>query len=42
MTEEEVEAIKEQVYAEIESARTFAENSREPSLDTIEEGVYAP
>jgi pyruvate dehydrogenase E1 component alpha subunit len=42
LTEEEVEAIKEQVYAEIESARTFAENSPEPSLDTIEEGVYAP
>lgn len=39
---EEMDAIEEAAYAAIESARQFAEDSPEPSLDTIEEGVYAP
>ena len=42
MTEDEADKIAEQAYADIETARIFAENSPEPSLDTIEEGVYAP
>lgn len=42
MTEEEAQEIKEQGYADIESSRVFAEASAEPSIDTIEEGVYAP
>jgi TPP-dependent pyruvate/acetoin dehydrogenase alpha subunit len=33
---------KEKAYDDIESARLFAEASPEPSVDTIEEGVYAP
>ena len=42
LTEIELDEIDERAYAEIEAARIFAENSPEPSLDTIEEGVYAP
>jgi acetoin:2,6-dichlorophenolindophenol oxidoreductase subunit alpha len=42
LTEEEAEAIKTEAYDSIEAARVFAENAAEPSLDTIEEGVYAP
>ena len=41
LTEEVIEKIKKQGYADIESARLFAENSAEPSVDTIMEGVYA-
>lgn len=42
LSEAEIDAIKTQAYADIESAREFAENAAEPSLETIEEGVYAP
>jgi pyruvate dehydrogenase E1 component alpha subunit len=42
LTEKEAETIKEQAYADIESARVFAESSPDPSVETIEEGVYAP
>jgi pyruvate dehydrogenase E1 component alpha subunit len=42
LTEAEVDKISEEAYADIQAAREFAENSPEPSLDTIEEGVYAP
>jgi len=42
LTEKEVEKIKEQGYADIESARIFAEASPEPDVATLEEGVYAP
>jgi len=42
LTEEEVETIQEQGYADIESARVFAESSPEPKVETLEEGVYAP
>ncbi len=41
-TKKEVEEIEKEAYANIESSRLFAEASPEPSLDTIEEGVYAP
>lgn len=39
---EEMDIIKKDAYAAIESARQFAEDSPEPSLTTIFEGVYAP
>jgi pyruvate dehydrogenase E1 component alpha subunit len=39
---EEIEAIEEAAYAAIESSRQFAENSPEPAVETILEGVYAP
>jgi pyruvate dehydrogenase E1 component alpha subunit len=42
LTEEEADAIQEQGYADIESARVFAEASPEPKVETLEEGVYAP
>ena len=42
LTEKEVAEIEEQAYADIEAARIFAESADEPTLDTIEEGVYAP
>jgi pyruvate dehydrogenase E1 component alpha subunit len=42
LTEKEIEAIKEQGYADIESARAFAEASPEPEVSTLMEGVYAP
>ena len=42
LSEEEMDSIREKSYAEIESARQFAESSPEPSIETIEEGVYAP
>jgi pyruvate dehydrogenase E1 component alpha subunit len=42
LTKEEVEEIKEQGYADIESARVFAEASPEPDVSTLMEGVYAP
>jgi pyruvate dehydrogenase E1 component alpha subunit len=41
-TKEELDVIAEDAYAAIETARVFAENSAEPSVETIEEGVYAP
>lgn len=42
VSSEEAEQIKEQGYADIESARVFAESSPEPKVETLEEGVYAP
>lgn len=42
ISKKEAEKIKEQGYADIEAARVFAEESPEPSVDTILEGVYAP
>ncbi len=42
LTGEQADEIEKQAYADIESARVFAESAAEPSLDTIEEGVYAP
>jgi TPP-dependent pyruvate/acetoin dehydrogenase alpha subunit len=42
LTEKEMTEIEEQAYADIEAARIFAESADEPTLDTIEEGVYAP
>jgi len=42
LTKKEAEDIKEQGYADIESARVFAENSPDPAIETLEEGVYAP
>lgn len=42
LTEEAVDGIEQQAKADIESARQFAEAAAEPSVDTIEEGVYAP
>ena len=41
-SDEEIDLIEKEGYAAIESARLFAEASAEPSVDTIEEGVYAP
>jgi TPP-dependent pyruvate/acetoin dehydrogenase alpha subunit len=42
LAEADMDAIEKQAYADIETARVFAENSPEPDLATIEEGVYAP
>ena len=42
ITDEEADTIQEQAHAAIESATDFAENSPEPAVETIEEGVYAP
>lgn len=42
LTKKEAEDIKEQGYADIESARVFAEASPDPAIETLEEGVYAP
>ncbi|MEE8390998.1 MAG: thiamine pyrophosphate-dependent enzyme, partial [Anaerolineae bacterium] len=42
LTEEKVDEIEAQACADIEAARVFAESAAEPSLDTIEQGVYAP
>lgn len=42
LTEEEADEIEKQSRSDIEAACAFAENAAEPSLDTIEEGVYAP
>jgi pyruvate dehydrogenase E1 component alpha subunit len=41
-TDDEIELIEKEAYAAIESARLFAEDSADPSVETIEEGVYAP
>lgn len=42
ISEKEAEEIKQQGYADIEEARVFAEDSPEPKVETLEEGVYAP
>ena len=42
LSKKEAENIKTQAYADIESARQFAEASPEPDVSTLEEGVYAP
>lgn len=39
---EEMDVIEKDAYTAIESARQFAEDSPEPSIETIMEGVYAP
>jgi pyruvate dehydrogenase E1 component alpha subunit len=41
LSEEAAEQIQREAYAAIDAAVTFAEASLEPSLDSIEEGVYA-
>lgn len=41
LTEEEAKALQEQAKQEIEEAVQFAEASPEPSIDTLEEDVYA-
>ncbi len=41
-SKDEAEEIKTQAYADIESARQFAEASPDPEVNTLEEGVYAP
>ena len=40
-TEQETDRIEQQAYAAIDAAVAFAENSPEPDLATIEQGVYA-
>ena len=40
-TEEELQALEKQVEQNIEDAVEFAKNSPEPSLDTLEQDVYA-
>ena len=42
LSQEEMDEIKQQAYADIEIACEFAVSADEPSLDTIEHGVYAP
>ena len=41
-TDEEIDLIEKEAFAAIESARIFAEESADPSVESIEEGVYAP
>ena len=41
LAEEEAERIEQEAYAAIEAAVQFAEASPEPTLEAIEEGVYA-
>jgi TPP-dependent pyruvate/acetoin dehydrogenase alpha subunit len=41
LTEGEIEALKKDVYAAIDTAVEFSEASPDPDLGTIEEGVYA-
>jgi pyruvate dehydrogenase E1 component alpha subunit len=41
LTEEEVDRMKEEAYAAIDTAVEFSEASPDPDLETIEEGVYA-
>lgn len=38
----EMDAIEKAAYAAIDASRVFAENSPEPAIDSILEGVYAP
>ena len=40
LTEEEADQIEQEAYATIDAAVAFAEASPEPTLETIEEGVY--
>ena len=40
-TEEELQALETQVDKDIEDAVEFAKNSPEPTLDTLEQDVYA-
>ncbi len=42
LLEEEIEKLEEETHLAIEAAVKFAEESPFPSLDTLEEGVYAP
>jgi pyruvate dehydrogenase E1 component alpha subunit len=42
LEEAKMDAIEEGAYAAIEASRQFAENSPEPSIESILEGVYAP
>jgi TPP-dependent pyruvate/acetoin dehydrogenase alpha subunit len=42
LAEAEIEALRQDALGAIESARVFAEAAPEPSVETIEEGVYAP
>ncbi len=42
LTEEEADRIEKEAYAAIEDAVAYAESSPEPSVDELEEGVYAP
>ncbi|KAA3647302.1 MAG: thiamine pyrophosphate-dependent dehydrogenase E1 component subunit alpha [Chloroflexi bacterium] len=42
LTAKEADEIKDEGYARIEAARIFAEDSPEPTVESIEEGVYAP
>jgi pyruvate dehydrogenase E1 component alpha subunit len=41
LTEEKADRIKQEAYAAIDAAVEFAEASPEPTIETIEEGVYA-
>ena len=41
LSEEEADAIEQKAYGSIDAAVDFADNSPEPDLTTIEEGVYA-
>ncbi len=41
LTEEDADQIEQEAYAAIDAAVAFAEASPEPTLETIEEGVYA-
>lgn len=41
LSEEEADTLEKDAYARIEAAVEFAEESPEPDLSTIEEGVYA-
>jgi TPP-dependent pyruvate/acetoin dehydrogenase alpha subunit len=42
LSEQDAEDIKNQAYLDIEAARLFAEESPEPDVEALEEGVYAP
>lgn len=42
LNKKQAEEIKDQAYTDIEAARVFAESSPEPTVETLEEGVYAP
>ena len=42
LADDEAGRLEKEAYAQIEASRQFAEAAAEPSLDTIEEGVYAP
>jgi pyruvate dehydrogenase E1 component alpha subunit len=41
LTEEQADQLEKDAYASIDSAVEFGENSPEPAIETIEEGVYA-